>query len=595
MKADKTFKSIFIRTGCMFLLFYVVMMSIVTVAYYKIKLNKNNSQISLMVNNLNSSIIENINDYEYSNAIENAEEYDKDKINLMTELRRSMTYSLFWASQKNYSKAYLYDNKGNLLAKSGEYLFISEDMPTNSSRVWNRYRYIDLEKNFSKNELIELYKMQEEESQDQTQTMKKTESDEFIDYWLGAKTGNMYVNESELIPKNIYIYAMKWKEESKDMYGPISRWGVKNYSFDIENAEKLKIYDKEVDYPLNISSNMASKFRNSDEKFVKVESNAFYDKLFKRYSQVKEPSGHELVKQADKNGNLFLYNKNKKFFKIKDETVNTLRLNGKTYYTAVESLYYPLEDIFPQLLFLYISVFIIIGILTIILSKGLYKIYEKQIQLEKNRRELTSSIAHELKTPLGIIKAYSESIKENISERKRDYYLDVIIDETDKMDKLVLEMLDLSKLESRAYELKKEAFCINELFSKILKKNEKLLNDKNIKINYKSDEIYEIEGDYFRLEQVIDNLLSNAMNHAKEKINITIENRVVTIENDGEHISEDKINLIWDMFYKEDESRERSERRSGIGLAIVKNILELHNMEFGALNTEFGVKFWFKI
>ena len=595
MKADKTFKSIFIRTGCMFLLFYVVMMSIVTVAYYKIKVNKNNSQISLMVNNLNSSIIENINDYEYSNAIENAEEYDKDKINLMTELRRSMTYSLFWASQKNYSKAYLYDNKGNLLAKSGEYLFISEDVPTNSSRVWNRYRYIDLEKNFSKNELIELYKMQEEESQDQTQTMKKTESDEFIDYWLGAKTGNMYVNESELIPKNIYIYAMKWKEESKDMYGPISRWGVKNYSFDIDNAEKLKIYDKEVDYPLNISSNMASKFRNSDEKFVKVESNALYDKLFKRYSQVKEPSGHELVKQADKNGNLFLYNKNKKFFKIKDETVNTLRLNGKTYYTAVESLYYPLEDIFPQLLFLYISIFIIIGILTIILSKGLYKIYEKQIQLEKNRRELTSSIAHELKTPLGIIKAYSESIKENISERKRDYYLDVIIDETDKMDKLVLEMLDLSKLESRAYELKKEAFCINELFSKILKKNEKLLNDKNIKINYKSDEIYEIEGDYFRLEQVIDNLLSNAMNHAKEKINITIENRVVIIENDGEHISEDKINLIWDMFYKEDESRERSERRSGIGLAIVKNILELHNMEFGALNTEFGVKFWFKI
>lgn len=199
MKADKTFKSIFIRTGCMFLLFYVVMMSIVTVAYYKIKVNKNNSQISLMVNNLNSSIIENINDYEYSNAIENAEEYDKDKTKLMTDLRRSMTYSLFWASQKNYSKAYLYDNKGNLLAKSGEYLFISEDVPTNSSRVWNRYRYIDLEKNFSKNELIELYKMQEEESQDQTQTMKKTESDEFIDYWLGAKTGNMYVNESELM------------------------------------------------------------------------------------------------------------------------------------------------------------------------------------------------------------------------------------------------------------------------------------------------------------------------------------------------------------------------------------------------------------
>ena len=124
---------------------------------------------------------------------------------------------------------------------------------------------------------------------------------------------------------------------------------------------------------------------------------------------------------------------------------------------------------------------------------------------------------------------------------------------------------------------------------------DRVLKDKKIKINYKSDEIYKIDGDYFRIEQVIDNLLSNAMYHAKENININIENRIVSIENDGEHISEDKINLIWDMFYKEDKSRERSERRSGIGLAIVKNILELHNMEFGVLNTEFGVKFWFKI
>lgn len=405
----------------------------------------------------------------------------------------------------------------------------------------------------------------------------------------------MYVDESELIPQNIYIYAMKMRRKSKDAYVNVSRCGVKNYSFDVDNAEKLKIYDKEADDFLNICSNMASKFKNSADRFVNVESDAFYNKLFKRYSKVKEPNGYELVKQADESGNLFLFNKNKKFFKMEDETVNTLRINGKIYYTAVESLYYPLEHILPQLSVLYVSTFIIILILTLILSKGLYKTYEKQIQLERNRRELTSSIAHELKTPLGIIKSYGESIKENISESKKDYYLDVIIDETDRMDKLVLEMLDLSKLENNAYKLKNETFCINELFSKILKKNEKVLKDKKIKINYKSDEIYKIDGDYFRIEQVIDNLLSNAMYHAKENININIENRIVSIENDGEHISEDKINLIWDMFYKEDKSRERSERRSGIGLAIVKNILELHNMEFGVLNTEFGVKFWFKI
>lgn len=164
IKDDKTFKSIFIKTGSMFLLFYFVMMSIVTIAYYKIQVNRNNSQISIMVNNLNSSVIEDINNYEYSNMIEDAKEYDKDRINLMTQLRRSMTYNLFWTSQKNYSKAYLFDDKGNLLSKSGEYIFISENIPTKTSRVWNRYRYIDLEKCFSKDELIELYKMQEESS-----------------------------------------------------------------------------------------------------------------------------------------------------------------------------------------------------------------------------------------------------------------------------------------------------------------------------------------------------------------------------------------------------------------------------------------------
>lgn len=595
IKDDKTFKSIFIKVGSMFLLFYFVMMSIVTIAYYKIQVNRNNSQISIMVNSLNSSVIEYINNYEYSNMIEDGIEYDKDKINLMTDLRRSMTYSLFWASQKNYSKAYLFDDKGNLLSKSGEYIFISEDVPKRTSGKWSRYRYIDLEKCFSKDELIELYMMQKESSQDESEASEKSEKDEYTDYYIGAKTGNMYVDESELIPQKIYIYAMKMRRKSKDVYVNVSRCGIKNYSFDLDNAEKLKIYDKEADDFLNICSNMASKFKNSADQFVNVESDAFYDKLFKRYSKVKEPNGYELVKQADESGNLFLFNKNKKFFKMEDETVNTLRLNGKTYYTAVESLYYPLEDILPQLSVLYVSTFIIILILTLILSKGLYKTYEKQIQLERNRRELTSSIAHELKTPLGIIKSYGESIKENISESKKDYYLDVIIDETDRMDKLVLEMLDLSKLENNAYKLKNETFCINELFSKILKKNEKVLKDKKIKINYKSDEIYKIDGDYFRIEQVIDNLLSNAMYHAKENININIENRIVSIENDGEHISEDKINLIWDMFYKEDKSRERSERRSGIGLAIVKNILELHNMEFGVLNTESGVKFWFKI
>lgn len=217
--------------------------------------------------------------------------------------------------------------------------------------------------------------------------------------------------------------------------------------------------------------------------------------------------------------------------------------------------------------------------------------------LEKNRRELTSAIAHELKTPLGIIRTYGEGLKEKIAEDKKDHYLDIIIDETYRMDKMVLEMLDLSKLEAKAYKLKRELFCVNDLVEKIIKKNEKLFNDKNIYVNYESDKKYNLNADYTRMEQVVDNLISNAIYHTAESkiINVKLKDETISIENEGEHIQKDKINLIWDTFYRIDNSRDRSERRTGMGLAIVKNILQLHNMDFGVENTSQGVRFWFKI
>lgn len=553
MKADTTLKSIFIRTGCMFLVFYFVMMIIFTAIFLKKEITQSLSNFIGMSNLLESQIIKDIYEYTYWDEINIKGNFKKNKNNLKSQLNIDLSFF-----SDGYTHAFLYDNTNKLISKSGVYVKIVTGQKEDGTFEKGKTKYIDLEKCFDKQQLIEFYKL-----------FVIGNKNEDISYDI---RGNGYTEGNEIIPEHLDIVETVSGEE---YIGGSVEHLKKTYDFNVEkkiDSEKLEFSEF-----LNIYAPYENEL---------VDKKNDYEEIINRY---------EYTNDSDRNFNDIRLDKSIKINKVRYKMYKYIYINDQKYKLGIYTDYYLWDNVVSTLILVYIFSFIVIIFLIIVLSKGLYKTYEKQIKLEKNRRELTSAIAHELKTPLGIIKAYSESIKENISERKKDYYLDVIIDETDKMDKLVLEMLDLSKLESRAYELKKEAFCINELFSKILKKNEKILNDKKMKINYKSDEIYEIEGDYFRLEQVIDNLLSNAMNHAKEKINITIENRVVSIENDGEHINEDKINLIWDMFYKEDESRERIERRSGIGLAIVKNILELHNMEFGAFNTDFGVKFWFKI
>lgn len=556
IKADKTLKSIFIKTGKIFLVLYIIITITFVSVFFISDVKQKKGEFFSLNNVLEGEVTKAILQYKYDKLDENYKGNIKDENSLIADLNMKLS---FYTS--GYTKVFLYDKSGKMVAKSGAYAEIAscrkKDEKTGEYDYLDGGKYIDLEKFFSNDELNEIYSM----------FLMNSNNDE-VYYNI---RGDGYIDGGEVIPKKIFLEKITIDEHR---IGGESKEVVKTYEFNNENVNTLE----------------------------KVEFDEFLHLYLPYYDKVNanKYSNSNVIKRYDgMNANKINYKwgigKKITPTKVSYGSKRQIYVNRETYNLVVYSDYYIWDDIILTVIIICALLLVIIAVLTFVLSKGLYKTYEKQIQLEKNRRELTSAIAHELKTPLGIIKSYGESIKENISESKKDYYLDVIIDETDKMDNLVLEMLDLSKLENNAYKLKNEIFCINELFSKILKKNEKFLKDKKIKINYKSDEIYKIDGDYFRIEQVIDNLLSNAMYHAKENININIENRIVSIENDGKHISEDKINLIWDMFYKEDKSRERSERRSGIGLAIVKNILELHNMEFGVLNTEFGVKFWFKI
>jgi two-component system, OmpR family, sensor histidine kinase VanS len=228
---------------------------------------------------------------------------------------------------------------------------------------------------------------------------------------------------------------------------------------------------------------------------------------------------------------------------------------------------------------------------------------ENEKKLEKMRKEFVAGVSHELKTPITLIGGYAEAIKDNISDgSRRDYYSDVIIDESQKMSMLVNDMLDLSQLESGNFKLNTEDFYIDELLESIIKKYSYSMKADSPKfsLNIESKNA-EIHGDWFRLEQVITNLLNNSIKFTPvgKVIKITEsvnENKVlIEIENPGEHIPADELNNVWEKFYKIEKSRSREYGGTGIGLSVVKNILDLHGGTYGVVNTDYGVKFYFNL
>jgi signal transduction histidine kinase len=225
---------------------------------------------------------------------------------------------------------------------------------------------------------------------------------------------------------------------------------------------------------------------------------------------------------------------------------------------------------------------------------------EKERKIEITRKEFISGVSHELKTPLSIIKSYTEGIKDGVSRDKEDYYLDVIMDESVKMEGLVRDMLDLSKLESRNTSLDIETFDIIEMVDEIRIKFHNLSTEKGIEVNFQHTvEALYVEADKRRIEQVLRNLISNALLYTQKHGYVEIcllkeDNNVkVMVENYGETIPEDKLDKIWDRFYRLDESRDRKTGGTGLGLSIVKNILQLHQSRYGVCNTENGVLFYF--
>ena len=233
---------------------------------------------------------------------------------------------------------------------------------------------------------------------------------------------------------------------------------------------------------------------------------------------------------------------------------------------------------------------------------------EKKSKIDEMRKSFISDVSHELKTPIALIQGYSEGLLENVNsdEESRKFYAEVILDETNKMDKLVKQLLELMKLEYGKREFNNREFDIVELEKAVIQKSKLLLEEKKVKVILDTSKEIKVFADDFYIEQVITNYLTNAIKNVKEidgEKYIKIENENLTesnvirikVFNTGENISEENLERIWKRFYKVDESRNRSQGGTGIGLAFVKAIMTNYNMKYGVINCKKGIEFYFEL
>ena len=218
---------------------------------------------------------------------------------------------------------------------------------------------------------------------------------------------------------------------------------------------------------------------------------------------------------------------------------------------------------------------------------------------EQNRRQMTSNIAHELKTPLAVIHSYAEGLKEHIAEDKRDKYIDVILSKAERTDSMVLEMLDLSRLEAGKVKLSRDDFSLIALTRSIFEKLEMAAQAKDLQIDFNFPDDFTITADESRIAQVVENFATNAIKYAPTggHISVTIQtdhsSTSFHIENDSEPLSSEALSKVWDTFYRTDEAR--SGGGTGLGLAIAKSIVDLHGGKCSVRNTKSGVEFGFTI
>ncbi len=257
-------------------------------------------------------------------------------------------------------------------------------------------------------------------------------------------------------------------------------------------------------------------------------------------------------------------------------------------------------------------------------NNQLQKDIEEKTRIDEMRKEFVANVSHELKTPIALIQGYAEGLQEGMAEDKesRDYYCEVIVDEAGKMNKMVKQLLTLSSLENGNDRTVMERFDLVELIHGVINAARILLEQNAITVKFEPKTPVYVWADEFKIEEVVTNYLSNAIHHAGGEKIIVIRidregeetNELKTMDpetvnpkdkadgrirvgvfNTGTPIPEESLPNLWTKFYKVDKARTREYGGSGIGLSIVKAIMDGHGQTCGVENWDNGVEFWFTL
>ncbi len=228
---------------------------------------------------------------------------------------------------------------------------------------------------------------------------------------------------------------------------------------------------------------------------------------------------------------------------------------------------------------------------------------EKKEAVDEMRKEFLANVSHELKTPIALIQGYAEGLQEGVNDdpESRQFYCDVIVDEAAKMNNMVKKLLTLNQLEFGNDVVTMERFDITALVKNYIQSAVILTRQNDITVRMEEYPPIYAWADEFKIEEVFMNFFSNAVNHCEgEKIiDVKMEQKDgrvrVSVFNTGKPIPEDSIGHIWEKFYKVDKARTREYGGSGVGLSIVKAIMDSMNQPYGAINYTNGVEFWFEL
>ncbi len=235
------------------------------------------------------------------------------------------------------------------------------------------------------------------------------------------------------------------------------------------------------------------------------------------------------------------------------------------------------------------------------LSKTLTYTKNELSKLEELRRDLLANVGHDLKTPLTMIKAYAEMVRDITykDDQKREENLNIIIDETDRLTVLIEDIIELSKMQSAKEELSMEKIKVHEMIQSVLKRYEILSETEGYKFIYENNKEYTVLGNQKRIEQVLFNLINNAINYTgkDKKVFILLDEEndkiKISIKDTGNGIKEEDIPYIWDKYYHNSKKHKRNKVGTGIGLSIVKSVLEKHDVEYGVTSNHNGSIFYF--